>query len=76
MKKLSHIYLIIGLIFSISCQNSVDTIADAKWKVYSLSPFIYNFSLDQKPNLNFSIAFASLLNFFNPTDSATKFKIL
>jgi hypothetical protein len=54
MKKLSHIYLIIGLIFSISCQNSVNTIADSKWKVYSISPFIYNFSLDQNPNFNFS----------------------
>lgn len=53
MKKLSHIYLFIGVMFSISCQNSVDTIADSKWKVYSLSPFIYNLSLDQKPNFNF-----------------------
>jgi hypothetical protein len=76
MKKLSHIYLIIGLIFSISCQNSVDTIADAKWKVYSLSPFIYNFSLDQKPNLNFSenhfsidtVGFKSFDSLFNKKD--------
>ncbi|MEY2811849.1 MAG: hypothetical protein RI991_844 [Bacteroidota bacterium] len=76
MKKLSQIYLIIGLILGVSCQNSVDTIADSKWKVYSLSPFIYNFSLDQKPNFNFldnhfnfdTVDFKSFDSLFNKKD--------
>ena len=76
MKKLSHIYLIIAVMFSISCQNSANTIADSKWKVYSLSPFIYNFSLDQKPNINFSenhfsidtVGFKSFDSLFNKKD--------